>query len=181
MKKSRSIYVVQSGPGPVKVGIAGRVAQRLSQLRVSSPVPLHLFFCAETDDDVASLEKRTHRILRDSHMSGEWFNVTAQEAAHAVVQAAGDLGFLLREPMPEQNRKSRGRPRVDAVLVGVRIPPDMLAALDKFVERQIGIGRPEAIRLILKDWLSANGMLGGEAIERELRRRERKSEPPPKP
>jgi hypothetical protein len=59
------------------------------------------------------------------------------------------------------NRKSRGRgrPRVDSTLVGLRLPPDMLEALDKFVDRDAIPSRPEAVRLILKDWLIANGML----------------------
>lgn len=52
------------------------------------------------------------------------------------------------------NRKRKpGRPRVDAVLVGVRIPPDLLAKLDEFIAgRKKGrwkMGRPEAIRVVL--------------------------------
>jgi hypothetical protein len=53
------------------------------------------------------------------------------------------------------NRKSRGRPRVDAKLVGVRIPPDMLAALDKYG----GENRPAAVRMILRQWLREKGFL----------------------
>lgn len=51
------------------------------------------------------------------------------------------------------NRKPRGRPRVDAVLVGVRIPPDKLAKLDRFMEKWDITSRPVAIRLILDKWL----------------------------
>lgn len=164
MTQSRSIYVVRSEPGPVKVGIAGRVARRLSQLRVSSAVPLHLFFCAETDDDVALLERQTHQILSDSHMTGEWFNVTAQEAAHAVVQAAKDLGFILREPMPTERKpqnteKRRGpKPTGKGTLIGVRLQPDMLVALDA-AKDDPSVSRPELIRQIVKDHLLINGFL----------------------
>lgn len=59
-----------------------------------------------------------------------------------------------------ETRKSRGgRPRIDATPLTVRIPPDMLAALDKFVDRDAIQSRPEAIRLILKEWLAANQMM----------------------
>ena len=34
-----------------------------------------------------------------------------------------------------------------------------VAALDKFVDEQVGITRPEAVRLILRDWLIGNRML----------------------
>ncbi|OWK19381.1 hypothetical protein AJ88_45675 [Mesorhizobium amorphae CCBAU 01583] len=52
------------------------------------------------------------------------------------------------------NKKSRGRPATGkGELIGVRLQPDMLAALDKFVDEQEGITRPEAVRLILRDWL----------------------------
>lgn len=46
----------------------------------------------------------------------------------------------------------------------VRLQPDMLAALDKFVDEQMGITRPEAIRLILRDWLISNGSLNAEKM-----------------
>lgn len=52
-----------------------------------------------------------------------------------------------------------GRPKIGATPVTVRIPPDMLAALDKFVDRDAIQSRPEAVRLILKDWLVDNGCL----------------------
>jgi hypothetical protein len=59
------------------------------------------------------------------------------------------------------NKKSRGRPATTGTgtLIGVRLQPDMLAALDKFVDEQAGITRPEAVRLILRDWLVRNQML----------------------
>jgi metal-responsive CopG/Arc/MetJ family transcriptional regulator len=57
-------------------------------------------------------------------------------------------------------QKRRGpAPTGKGILIGVRIQPEMLAALDKFVSEQDRIGRPEAIRLILKDWLTSNGIL----------------------
>ena len=57
------------------------------------------------------------------------------------------------------SKKPRGRPKVDSEQVNLRLTRDMLDALDKFVDRDAIPSRPEAIRLILKDWLMANGML----------------------
>lgn len=58
------------------------------------------------------------------------------------------------------NRKKRGRPKVDATLVGVRIPPDLLAALDA---HRASLGgnpsRPEAIRSLMESMLRAVGKL----------------------
>lgn len=61
------------------------------------------------------------------------------------------------------NTKIR-KPRANqtGTLVGVRLQPDMLAAVDKFVDEQAGISRPEAVRLILKDWLTKNQMISPE-------------------
>lgn len=61
--------------------------------------------------------------------------------------------------MSETTKNKGGRPRVDAIPLTVRVPPDMLDALDKFVDRDAIQSRPEAIRLILKDWLKDNGMM----------------------
>ena len=48
-------------------------------------------------------------------------------------------------------RKSRGRPRVDATQIGLRVPPDQLEQLDAYIARQPDPkpSRPEAIRQIL--------------------------------
>lgn len=50
------------------------------------------------------------------------------------------------------SRKSRGRPRVDATQIGLRLPPDNLVALDAWIERQSDpdLSRPEAIRRLVE-------------------------------
>lgn len=59
-----------------------------------------------------------------------------------------------------QPQKKRGpKPTGKGTPIQVRLQPDMLAALDKFVDEQAGISRPEAVRLILKDWLIGNQLL----------------------
>ncbi len=53
--------------------------------------------------------------------------------------------------MSETGKSKGGRPRVDATPVTVRIPPDLLAALDALIAQQPDPkpSRPEAVRQIL--------------------------------
>src|ERR687898_699781 len=52
-------------------------------------------------------------------------------------------------------KQSRGRPRVDATPVNVRIPPDQLAGLDKWIQKSRDHpSRPEAIRQLLEHALA---------------------------
>ena len=55
----------------------------------------------------------------------------------------------------------RGRPRVDATPVTVRIPPDQLAPLDAWIADQPDPkpSRPEAIRTAVTEHLKAKGYL----------------------
>jgi hypothetical protein len=49
------------------------------------------------------------------------------------------------------NRKRAGRPRVDAVLIGVRVPPAGVAELDAWIKKtDPSISRPEAIRRLVE-------------------------------
>jgi hypothetical protein len=51
------------------------------------------------------------------------------------------------------NRKKKpiGRPRVDAVLIGVRVPPAGVAELDAWIKKhEPGLSRPEAIRRLVE-------------------------------
>jgi hypothetical protein len=51
--------------------------------------------------------------------------------------------------------KKKGRPPVGSVGVLVKLPPDDLAALDAWIDRQPAPpSRPEAIRLILREKLA---------------------------
>lgn len=57
------------------------------------------------------------------------------------------------------NRKRIGRPPVGSTFVGVRIPPDLLAQLDAWIDEngpdERSMSRPEAIRLLLSDALQS--------------------------
>jgi len=54
-------------------------------------------------------------------------------------------------------KKSRGRPKVDAVPVNVRVPPDLVADLDRWISDQPEPkpSRPEALRTLAAERLIA--------------------------
>jgi hypothetical protein len=57
--------------------------------------------------------------------------------------------------------KRLGRPATGkGTLIGVRLQPPMLAALDRWLTEQPDqLSRPDAIRLALRDWLTGLGLL----------------------
>lgn len=61
----------------------------------------------------------------------------------------------IRKPI----RKPRGRPRVDAKPLTVRVPPEELAALDAWIARQPEPkpSRPEALRRLAAKGLAGDG------------------------
>ncbi|RXT18323.1 hypothetical protein B5U98_24000 [Bosea sp. Tri-39] len=58
------------------------------------------------------------------------------------------------------NKKPRGRPRTGVgTLVGVRMSPDELALLDRFIaEMKPDLSRPEALRFAFRDWAIGQGL-----------------------
>ena len=65
------IYFVQQGnDGPVKIGYAAIVENRIRHLQVSSPYPLILL--ASSPGSTID-EKKIHAILKKHRLNGEWF------------------------------------------------------------------------------------------------------------
>lgn len=58
------------------------------------------------------------------------------------------------------NKPKRGRPAVDTEPVNLRLPREMLDAIESYRREQPDIPtRPEAIRQMLSDWLTTHGYL----------------------
>lgn len=93
-----SVYVIGPDAGAQKIGIARSPVHRLATMQVGSAEDLRLHYVRVMDRVSAyDVEKSAHRLLRDKHRRGEWFDVTPQEARAAVdastlaaSQAAGD-------------------------------------------------------------------------------------------
>jgi metal-responsive CopG/Arc/MetJ family transcriptional regulator len=61
-----------------------------------------------------------------------------------------------------QQPQKRGRPAIGkGTPVQVRLQPDMLAGVDQFVAEH-DVSRPEAVRLIIRDWLIRHQVLKAE-------------------
>lgn len=56
-------------------------------------------------------------------------------------------------------RNKRGRPKVGATQVQVRVPPHLLQAIDKLAAEHPTSTRPEMIRMVLQYWLHEHGYL----------------------
>src|SRR3954453_11001129 len=73
-------------------------------------------------------------------------------------------------------KRSRGRPRVDAASIHLRLPPEQLSALDKFIAKhpEPRPSRPEAIRRMVAEHLTERGHLPS----RPDLRKPKEAEPP---
>ena len=61
-----------------------------------------------------------------------------------------------------KTKNKGGRPRTDATPVMVRLPPDLLAALDAHMaEDGRNASRPDWIRQALREWLADKGRFNG--------------------
>lgn len=159
---SRSIYVVKSEPGPVKIGIANKPRARFHNLRTASAVPLSLEYIGECVDDhaVAKIEATAHEILRDQHQRGEWFSTSVEDAVDAVILAAEQLGYEL---IPIATEIARGDPK--DTMISARVP----AAIKQAAERAAADDRRSLASLVevaLVEYLRPKGYLGAEKKRR---------------
>lgn len=83
------IYVIEAkGFAICKIGVANDVQKRLASIQTSSPFTLHVFFSLEVSEQQAFLiEKTAHKLLQGQNMRGEWFDVSADDAKKAVIEA----------------------------------------------------------------------------------------------
>lgn len=84
----RYVYVVEAENGLVKIGFASSPKERLRALQTGSPLKLRLRrFLKIPDAPVA--ERGLHERFRKHRVHGEWFSISAREAAAAVDELAG--------------------------------------------------------------------------------------------
>ena len=122
------VYVVGSIAGPVKVGITSAPRERLSGLKMMSPIPIEgcrLFACPK-QSDAASLESMAHAALAPKNRHGEWFDVPMAEAADAIQAAADENSITIwpgDEALAPKPRQVRQKTRTD--VVAMRLPRGM--------------------------------------------------------
>lgn len=72
--------------GPIKIGCARSVQQRLAQLNNMSPIPLELIASVA---GTTATERKIHREFANQHSHGEWFNASETLTAFIDKIAAG--------------------------------------------------------------------------------------------
>ncbi|PAQ00891.1 GIY-YIG nuclease family protein [Mesorhizobium mediterraneum] len=150
------VYIVGAASGPQKIGVANNPEERRSVLQVASLTDLLAVHQVSMPRKTAFLvERHAHWLLRGRRVRGEWFNVSPQEAIIAVndgckAVARGE-GHSQRQPGGKVGRKKQFEERITLPLSA-----SMLAAIDALLSDNEA--RLDMIR---------------EAIEREIKRRER--------
>jgi hypothetical protein len=65
---------------------------------------------------------------------------------------------MTKSTISDNRKKPIGRPKVGAILIGVRVPPADVATLDAWIKKHApDLSRPEAIRRLVDAGLEATG------------------------
>lgn len=146
----RSVYVMADGT-QTKIGISDNPQARARSVGVGRSAPIRVIHVVARDaGDARSVERTAHKLLAEKRASGEWFDVSPDEAIEAVRQAismveAGDF----RAPIPRHQYEN---------VIGVRLEPDEKAALEKAAaadDRSVSA----MVRKITVEWLRKHGHL----------------------
>lgn len=75
------IYVIGTDKKPYKIGFSNNPKRRLKDLQTGHPNQLTIHYIeAIPKDQVKSIEKSIHEVLRPHREKGEWFNLELHEA-----------------------------------------------------------------------------------------------------
>jgi len=79
---NKSIYIISEGPrGPVKIGIAESIINRMIAIQMCNPRPLRLIAAfVPIDVPARQVEKKIHRSLKTYRILGEWFDLAEETA-----------------------------------------------------------------------------------------------------
>jgi hypothetical protein len=109
------LYVIGPKDGrPVKVGVSVDCHSRLAGIQTGNWNDLYVLKTVWTDSvkSARTLERETHRALQRHHLSGEWFDVEADEALESVKWVADFFGIKITSGVPDE--------LVDAVFESIR-------------------------------------------------------------
>lgn len=89
---SSFLYVIRGDHNMVKIGVTTNPTARIASLRTGSPFPLSFSFIGCTPGPGYDIEKEAHAYLAPHRCEGEWFDVSPEAAAAALLGAAAKLG-----------------------------------------------------------------------------------------
>lgn len=138
-QKMRCVYVIASEKSGTKIGLSTNLERRVSAVqRKKITGPCSIYFATELREDAYVLEALAHELLDSHRISGEWFDVTPEEAKVAVIHAMEKIsaGYII--PRKELNAlyqaALRKRERAAGIIRKlVRIPEDRAVELDRIV------------------------------------------------
>lgn len=100
------LYVIGPEIGPVKVGRSMQPTERVKQLEAQAGVKLFLTGQWPVGQAIGlAAERYAHWLLRDKSVGAEWFDVSREEAAAAVVKAV-TLDHYPHYAMPALDERS---------------------------------------------------------------------------
>jgi hypothetical protein len=79
MSSKHFVYVIGPRDGPFKIGFATNVQRRRSIANVGNPKYLHIHYVFETGSkaEAEAVERDVHFQFSETHIRGEWFNLSA--------------------------------------------------------------------------------------------------------
>lgn len=160
---SKSVYVMASDAGPVKIGISDNASARAQTLSACQPYILKV--CLEREVgalDPLKVERTAHRLLHAYKKRGEWFNVDVEVAKSAVELAVERVTAGL----PELELPDDGTPKMSEYFIRLGMTLDMKTKIESWrAEQQKSTGTvpsfSEACRQLIKQGTAINGSDAG--------------------
>lgn len=157
MGDETAIYVIGAPRGPKKIGLAKNPLSRMKAIQTGHGRAITLLHVRVVPRALSvAIERRAHWLLRASKTHGEWFDVSVSVARKAVDEAVASNGD------GEKERPPVGRPPLNPKDVTVKTTLRLTQGVLDRIEALVG---PNRTATFIRD-----------AVEGELRRRERKAQ-----
>ena len=89
-------FVKHRRQDPIKIGYSSNLKQRLIDLKISSPYGMDLIGTIKSPE-AKNLESRIHKRLESHRLSGEWFDISIQDAKDIVCEFDEDYKSELKK------------------------------------------------------------------------------------
>lgn len=74
-----NLYIIASGNGLFKIGVASDIKSRLAHIKSGSPVECELLMTIKYDEKSINLEKDLHNKFSSKRVRGEWFALSKDD------------------------------------------------------------------------------------------------------
>lgn len=105
------VYAIGTKGGPHKIGMTKNVKGRFHSIQSLNPKKMFIAFSIEVQESGA-VEDYAHWLLREKHISGEWFKIDSNEAKEAIENAIAAVKEGKKPELPNKPLGGRGRKRM---------------------------------------------------------------------